>query len=178
MVVLFILCLFVCSDSNAQSSQQEEKKSSVNKSDAIGFYTRSLQPSNDSIITVNDNHLSKNNILENTSPPLENVLFDYNRMPNDVQKKIDANKASGKPLLEGIEKGFRVEIKSCDTESKSKDILSFLIEDKSAVGFDLISPGVLNIYVSPSIDIDQFDDKMVSNGVEYKFLYEYFFLNK
>lgn len=182
-IVLFISFALVCVITNAQTFQKGDTIQNDNSENTIGFKKlsktseNSLKSSTDEqlINNTNENHASEKT-NESRVVPSEIIFLDYSRMPYEVQKKIDSNKINNKSLLDGIEKVFRVEIKSCVNEDEARKILVFLENEKGFIKFELVSLGSLNIYVKCFFDGDHLHDLMVDKGIEYNFLGEYYFV--
>lgn len=112
-----------------------------------------------------------------TNKLLETIPFDYNQMPQDVQIKIDQNKAAGKSALDGIAKAYTVEIKSCSNSESTKNNLAFLNKQNGFIRVVFVSSGIIKIIVQPDFDSVDLKNSMISAGVEFNFLNEYFLIN-
>lgn len=112
----------------------------------------------------------------NTQKASEIIRIDYANMPATVQARINANKASGKFLLEGVAKAFTVEIKNCMTETDQLKTLSFLRQRKDFIRSELISAGVVKITVEPAFDSIELKEAMLSQGISFNFLYRVYLL--
>lgn len=117
-------------------------------------------------------NLNKNNLS------LEEVSFDYTQMPIDVQKKIDLNKATGKSLLDGITKAFRVEIKSCTDSTSSKTALFFLEKDSRFISAQFLSSGIVQLNVINSFSSVALKEIMLEEGISFNFLNEFYFVKE
>ena len=115
---------------------------------------------------------------ENSSKTLETIRIDYNNMPADVKSKVNANKAGGKDLLDGIVKVFTVEIKTCTTDADHKKLLSFLKAKKGFINSEFVSAGLLRIMVDPAFDSVDLKDVMLAEGIRFNFLSRTYLLKK
>lgn len=98
------------------------------------------------------------------------ISLDFNNMPPEVQSRIGTNKRSGKFLLDGIVKFFIVEIKSCITEADQQKTLSFLHTKKGFIQSQLVSSGLVKIFVSPTYDAAELKEAMSSAGIHFNFI--------
>ncbi len=185
---LFILSNLLVNAQNLKDSKQVENKPSVPQS-SIGIKQQSA-----SSVEVNDfknmeaNHSSPinsdmgngvsnlPNYLNQKNQLLENILFDYNQMPMEVQKKIDLNKATGKNLLDGIAKAFTVEIKSCTNSVSAKTELVFLEKDSRFLNTEFVSAGIVRLNVINSFDSVELKELMLGAGISFNFLNEFYFV--
>jgi hypothetical protein len=100
----------------------------------------------------------------------ETVRIDYKNMPQEVQAKIDKNKAQGRYLLEGINKVFLVEIRSCITDADQKKLLSFLKNKKGFIQSQFVSSGMIKIFVEPYYESTELKDVMSAEGIQFNFI--------
>jgi hypothetical protein len=137
---------------------------------------KQILSNNKSDTTILVNEVINSNIEITANNNSETYFFDYNKMPQDVQLKMNDNKAIGISLFTGISKAFRVQIKSCTNDSETQKFISLIALKEWYINYQWVSEGTINIYVQPTFDIDFFDDFMAQKGIEYNFLNEYYFL--
>lgn len=107
---------------------------------------------------------------------LETIPFDYNQMPHDVQAKIDKNKAAGRNGLDGIAKGYTVEIKSCINSELASSNLAYLKSQNDFIRIEFVSTGIIRIIVTPEFDSVVMKEIMKSAGMDFNFLHEIFLI--
>lgn len=112
----------------------------------------------------------------NPNPQQNNIFFDYNSMPADVKSKVSSNKANGKPLLDGVLKGYTVEVESCKTETSAKQSLLFLNDIKGFYKTIFISSGKVKLMVSPEVSSVELKDKMLAAKLKFNFLEQFYLL--
>ena len=134
------------------------------------------QPQNSQKEVNIDIHTSPESTVSNQT--LEDIPFNYSQMPNDVQLKIDENKAAGKSSLDNIEKGFTVEIKKCVSNDVTKKELAFLNTQSGFIRVEFVKEGLVRIIVMPTLDSVVLKEKMISGGISFNFLNEFFQLKK
>ena len=182
--IFLLLIVFLHSQSNAQQLDNEKKtvtglpvsQTGFKKQNSSSVVTKKNIPKNSVVIPGQDLKGSVNTqnsnpgAREELSKSLEIIRIDYNNMPADVQLKISHNKALGKYELEGINKVFTVEIKSCLTDADRKKILSFLKAKKGYINSQLVSAGVVKIVVEPTFDSGDLKNAMAAEGIHFNFL--------
>lgn len=109
-------------------------------------------------------------------PPQEKIFFDYNSMPYDVKNRVSSNKANGKPLLDGVLKGYTVDIAACQSETSTKSILSFLTDMKGFCKVVFISPGKVKLIVQPELSSVDLKDNMLRSKLKFNFLEQFYLL--
>ncbi|MEO6490480.1 MAG: hypothetical protein ABIO04_11105 [Ferruginibacter sp.] len=187
-ILLFLLITISISYiSNAQETRGKEtpeKPLPVNSSSIPGFRKQS------SAITVNEKknvHIDAGRSVESdrkivvtgNSAEISGILkTDYNNMSPTVQSKINQNKATGKNLLDGVEKGFTVQIKSCATDSDHKRILSFMSVNKQFIRTEFVSAGLVKIIVEPTFDSVDLKESMSTHNISFNFLNRFYLLKK
>ena len=190
----FLLFLFFIASvsANAQPENNLKKVEQVNPNSSTGIKPQSNSSGTvekSTAITSNesqpDNSKNGNNIkvqlLEESTTsnqPLENIPFDYSQMPKDVQLKIDDNKADGKSSLDNIEKVFMVEIKSCVSIDASNNELQFLNTQSGFIRVEFVKDGLVKIIVMPSLDSVVLKENLITGGISFNFLNEFFQLKK
>lgn len=179
----FLLILFLSASQllRAQSTNAEKKSEPNNsaQTNSIGLKKQSPDPS--AINSNNENQIQKD---ENSVPQLiqsnnvvhvsETIQFDINQMSSDVQSKINNNKSAGKNLMDGIAKGFTVEIKSCINSDETKKILSFLENENGIIKSEFVSKGIIKIIVEPAFDSVVLKEKMLEAGINFNFQNEFY----
>ena len=192
LVFCFCLCFFSFQNLKAQSSVIDEK---INIEEEVLPLTVGFKKQSDSQVLLDS--IKNQNIKEDTDSPIINkqqledqaieinknilpeinsVLADYYQMPFEVQSKMDVNKANGKPVLEGVLKGYHVEIKSCISENEMNRILDFLSEVNGFVNCEFVSNGLIKINVQCNLDTDPLEEIMIRKGIIFNFLDEFYFI--
>ena len=137
---------------------------------------KQILSNNKSDTTILVNEAVNSNIEISAINNSETYFFDFNKLPQDVQLKMNENKSKGIPLFSGISKAFRIQIKSCINDIETKKFISLIALKEWYINYQWVFEGTINIYVQPTFDIDFFDDFMAQKGIEYNFLNEYYFL--
>jgi len=185
--LLILFCVSgIIKKTNAQSLKEKENNLSTkgnSKEIHTGFIKATTLSPTLEVVTPDIQQSStevqqnENQTQVNTSPEIQNTIpFNYSSMPPEVQKKIDSNKASGKNILDGIIKGYRVEIKSCNSESDCNTQLNFLNNEIGFIRYEFVSAGVVNLIVNSDFDSVALKQKLFDAGVAFNFLTEYFLL--
>jgi len=188
----FSICFFSIQNLNAQTSVVDEKENIDDNAlpITVGFKIQSNSPvfidsinnqnikeDIDSLISIKQQLQDQTTeIYKNILPELSAVLVDYNQMPFEVQSKMDANKSNGKPVLEGVLKGYHVVIKSCISENEMNRILDFLSEVNGFVNCEFVSNGLIKINVQCNLDTDPMEEIMIKKGIVFNFLDEFYFV--
>jgi len=192
LVFCFCLCFFSFQNLKAQSSVIDEKENIDEQvlPITIGFKIQSNSPvlldsinnqnikeDIDSLISIKQQLQDQTTeIYKNILPELSSVLVDYNQMPFEVQSKMDANKANGKPVLEGVLKGYHVVIISCISENEMNRVLDFLSEVNGFINCEFVSNGLIKINVQCNLDTDPLEEIMIKKGIVFNFLDEFYFV--
>ena len=188
--LLFLLFIvFLSNRLNAQQStvinnSNPEKSPAAVSASGAGFKKQSSAPSprqkkqavGDKTIVSDKQTLA--GIAPTTSMTESIVATDYARMPADVQLKLNNNKAQGKDLLDGISKGFTVQINACRTDAAREKILSFLKTKKGFTSSEFVSPGLVKIIVDPSFDSGDLKDSMDAERIVFNFINRFYLLKK
>lgn len=161
---------------SSQSSAKLTQQLAVKETELDKKETIQNQSCQTNLLTQNDNGNQSNEGVQINKTD-KNFLFNYNQMPYAVQLKIDENKADGKGEFNGIVKGYAVEIKSCINSDVTKSKLAFLKDQKGFIGFDFVSSGIIKINVIPDFDSVVLKEIMLSAGVDFNFLNEYFLID-
>lgn len=192
-VGFLLLLLFKANgNANAQPENNLKKVEQVNPNSSTGIKPQSNSSGIDEkSATINSNETQSKDLPNETNidihpsqestisiQPLENIPFDYSQMPTDVQLKIDANKVAGKSSLDNIEKVFTVEIKSCTSADVTKNALSFLNTQTGFIRVEFVKEGLVRIIVMPKLDSVVLKEKIISGGISFNFLNEFFQLKK
>jgi hypothetical protein len=106
------------------------------------------------------------------------ALVTYNLMPQEVQLKMDANKAGGKSDLEGILKGYTINISACTTVASMESMLDFLNGTPDFIRSEFVSAGTIHAVVEPSYNSVTLKEALVAKGIAFSFVNEYFFVNE
>ena len=137
-----------------QNSSQQEKKMVVSAPSTTGFKSQSSnnssnenqsaqQNSNKSTPNIQSTYQKQNTTVSTnsnqTTTSFSALNIDFNKLPIDVQQKINSNKLSGKNLLDGIAKAFTVEVKSCNTIEDEKKAFSFLTTKNGFINSEFIA---------------------------------------
>lgn len=194
-----IIAFFIsyANDSVAQKpvekSSIEEKLNNASPDSNIGFKSQAprdltvqnpnLQQESDNSKTINQTStLSQPNSTVNNSDDNAKTFtalnIDFDKLPADVQQKINANKLSGKNLLDGIAKAFTVEVKTCNTIEDEQKALSFLTTKKGFINSEFVSSGFVRIIVEPTFDSVELKDLMLNAAIDFNFLNEYYLVKK
>ena len=192
LILCISFCFFSFQNLKAQTSDTDEKENIKEQQlpITIGFKIQSNSPVLlDSMKNRNtkedaDSPISNKQQLDdqtieinkNILPEIGSVLLDYNQMPFEVQSKMAANKANGKTVLEGVFKGYHVEIKSCTSENEMNRILDFLTEVNGFVNCEFVSNGLIKINVQCNLDTDPLEEIMIKKGIVFNFLDEFYFV--
>lgn len=104
------------------------------------------------------------------------VLFNYNKLSQEVRQRIDANKSSGRPEMDGICRRFNIQmagiLTTADISSKLGKVLTARGINK--VGF--LSPGNLYILADPALSSEEIKELCSSTNLDFDFLKEEFCL--
>ncbi len=184
-IVFFLLiAIFVNTGLTAQQVKAEKKEPADGTASKTGFKKQSPPPGNKSTLknpvsapiessktqTGQSGKTSSTVAAKNSTKVLEMVSVDYKNMPATVQSRINSNKSQGKYLLDGIDKVFLVEIKSCLTDADRKKTLAFLKNNKGYINSQLVSAGLVKIIVLPEFDSSDLKDAMSAQGIHFNFL--------
>lgn len=190
--IFLALLFFIMQKANAQAIEEKKNVNSLQTNpEGIKQKTSSSErvanptPSQNSIAETPNNlsdNKSEKNISSNNSEKknlsIETIRWDYNHMPIEVQSKINENKLSEKKLLDGIVKGFLIEIKSCNSSETTNDNLSFLKGQNGIIREEFVSNGIVKIIVEPDFDSVDLKEKMLGAGIDFNFLNEFYLVNK
>jgi hypothetical protein len=117
---------------------------------------------------------SKSEEISKTNPG--SFFIENEHVTTEVKEKITFNKLHQRPLTEGILKSYKVNIKECLTEEKSKSLLLFFNELNGYIKTTFISNGFVNLIVEPDFNSVNLKDKMLEYKLEFNFMSETYFL--
>jgi len=177
------MCAMLVASANAgaQSSSEKEKAVSAAPSNTdFKKQTRVTQKGSTRSGLQSDSVAApvteSNTAAENINATQVARPFDYSRMPDDVRLKMDANKAAGKELLDGVLKAFTVQIAACQTKHDADQTLRGLTTAPDVVRAEFVSPGLVRIVVRSSFDSVALKDLMLLEKIGFNFINEYYLL--
>ena len=192
LIIISISNLSIAQKSNQNTSLQE-KKTVDSAPSTIGFKNQSSnnssnenqyiqQNSNKSTTNIQSTYQKQTTTVSTnsnqTATSFSSLNIDFNKLPIDVQQKINSNKLSGKNLLDGIAKAFTVEVKVCNTIEDEKKMFSFLTTKNGFINSEFIAKGLVRIIVEPTFDSVELKELMLSAAIDFNFLNEYYLIKK
>lgn len=173
--VLFCVCLILYASNSFSQIKEEQKKRPENASEGL---KRKNEASNSGtgVATPKQSASKESSINSKTAENQHPPQFDFNQLPPELQQKVNSNKANGQPLLEGIVKAYRVELKNCKNESECKKTLAFLNEERDFVSMDYREGSYVDLRVGASMKSEELKSLLLSRGLDFNFINEYYLL--
>ena len=120
--------------------------------------------------------INSNNSIDNSTTLNPLINIDFNRLPEEVQQKINSNKLTGHYLLEGIHKEFKIEVKTVQKADDLKNISEIVSTVTGYKNCEFISSGFIYLIVEPEIDTENFETALINSGIKSNFLSEIYML--
>ncbi|HNP54815.1 MAG TPA: hypothetical protein PKK69_09350, partial [Ferruginibacter sp.] len=158
------IAVFLCMTGSvlAQESPKEKKPHSAASSLSVK-HTNKNRPSRSTIPAAHTysnqiNPIQPKLIVPPTSPvnkkstpPSSTPLFNYGNLPLDVKTKVDRNKQTGRPALDGIEKAYSIKMPDLQTDVLVVRKLAFLKKETRVLHYKLLQPGIVEIAIDPDM---------------------------
>lgn len=178
-MICFILS-FYASNSFAQLKDKQEKK---NVNTTIGFKPKGELSNSDNNALPNKKDqkrdasekkpINSNSMLDQHA---DTPQLDYDQLPSELKQKVNSNKANGLPLLEGINKVYRVEIKQCTDESECNKKLEFMLREHDFISLSFREINLVDLRVSPSMKSEELKSLLLSEGLTFNIIQEFYTL--
>jgi hypothetical protein len=176
-IVCLISFIFQASELSAQTKNKREKE--------ITPQTEGIKKASQPNVRADNTNSRKNTAAYNsinTDPTtndeggemLQGIHFD--QLPESVKHRIEANKVGGKPIMEGIAKGYLVKVNDCNSREECKSLLNFLLENKEAQDIQAVNDFSFHLIVATNQRSETLKEQLLNRGVRFSFVEEFYLL--
>jgi hypothetical protein len=178
-----LACLFIslyASNSFAQTKAEKKKKP---ENSSVGFKRKSeannsgdKEPKSSEVPKRTDMDIESVNSKTMLDQKLDAPRFNFDQLPTELQQKVNSNKGNGRPLLEGINKVYRVEIKQCTNESDCSKLLKFLYEERYFISLTYRQGSLVDLRVSASMESEELKSLLIGKRLAFNVIHEFYIL--
>lgn len=181
------ITVFLCFSVSATAQENKKEKKPVTENVQLSVqHTNKKRPTVSSIPATKtySNQSSRvqpklivppvNDHPASTARPSSTPLFNYSNLPLEVKRKVDRNKQTGRPVLEGIEKAYSIKMPTLQTDVLVMRKLSFLKKDNRVIQYKLLQPGVVEITIDPDMKSEELKALLAGSNIPFDFMNEYF----
>lgn len=182
-IVRVLICLFLFNYANNSFAQTKKEQQKINDTASIGFKRKGELSNlgNNALPSNKDQKRAASEVKAVNSKMMleqqtETPQLDYDQFPAELKQKVNSNKANGLPLLEGINKVYRVEIKQCTDESECNKKLEFMLREHDFISLSFREITLVDLRVSPSMKSEDLKSLLLSGGLTFNFIQEFYTL--